>query len=78
MEKQEVVARLTLIAQKVFENENLVLADELSAENVDTWTSLSFMQFLTDIEKEFGFKFRMMELLSLKNMGDVINAICNH
>ncbi len=78
MDKQEVIARLTPVAQKVFENENLVLRDDLSAENVETWTSMSFMQFLTDIEREFGIKFKMMELLSLKNMGDVINAICCH
>lgn len=78
MDKQEVIARLTPVAQKVFENENLVLRDDLSAENIETWTSMSFMQFLTDIEREFGIKFKMMELLSLKNMGDVINAICCH
>lgn len=78
MDKQEVIARLTPVAQKVFENENLVLRDDMSAENVETWTSMSFMQFLTDIEREFGIKFKMMELLSLKNMGDVINAICCH
>ena len=78
MDKQEVVDRLTPVAQKVFDNESLVLRDDLSAENVETWTSMSFMQFLTDIEKEFGIKFKMMELLSLKNMGDVINAICCH
>lgn len=78
MDKQEVIARLTPVARKVFEIESLVLRDDLSAENVETWTSMSFMQFLTDIEKEFGIKFKMMELLSLKNMGDVINAICSH
>ena len=78
MDKQEVVDRLTPVARKVFEIESLVLRDDLSAENVETWTSMSFMQFLTDIEKEFGIKFKMMELLSLKNMGDVINAICSH
>ena len=78
MDRLAVINRLTPIAQKVFENDKLILSDELSAETLDTWTSLSFMQFLADIEQEFGFKFRMMELLSLKTMGNIIDAIANH
>ena len=36
------------------------------------------MQLLSAIEQEFGFKFKMMELLSIKSMGDIINTIANH
>ena len=78
MDRLAVINRLTPIARKVFENDKLILSDELSAETLDTWTSLSFMQFLAAIEQEFGFKFRMMELLSLKTMGSIIDAIANH
>lgn len=75
MERQEIIERLTPIAQKVFESPNLVLTDDLSAEALDTWTSLAFMQFLDAIEKDFGIKFKMMELLSLKTMGNIIDSI---
>jgi acyl carrier protein len=78
MDRSDVIDRLTPIARKVFENNDLVLSDELSAETLDTWTSLSFMQFLTAIEQEFGFRFKMMELLSLKSMGSIIDSIANH
>ena len=78
MDRLAVINRLTPIAQKVFENDKLILSDEFSAETLDTWTSLSFMQFLAAIEQEFGFMFRMMELLSLKTMGNIIDAIANH
>lgn len=78
MEKQEIIQKLTPIAQKIFDKSGLVLTDDMSAENVDTWTSLAFMQLLSAIEQEFGFKFKMMELLSLKSMGDIINAIAKH
>ena len=77
MERPDVIDRLTPIARKVFENNDLVLSDEMSAETLDTWTSLSFMQFLTAIEQEFGFRFKMMELLSLKSMGSIIDSIAN-
>ena len=78
MERSEIILKLTPIAQRVFEKKDLVLHDELSSETLETWTSLSFMQFLTAIEQEFGFKFKMMELLSLKSMGDIIETIAKH
>lgn len=78
MQKEEIIARLTPLARRAFEDPELELEDSQSAENVEAWTSLAFMKLLTDIEQEFGFKFKMMELLSLKNMGDIIDAISKH
>ena len=78
MERTDIIARLTPVAQTVFEKSDLVLTDELSSETLETWTSLSFMQLLSAIEQEFGFKFKMMELLSIKSMGDIINTIASH
>ena len=78
MTRSEVIEKLTPIVQMIFEQEDLVLTDDMSAENVTAWTSLSFMQLLTEIENQFGFKFKMMELINLKTMGDIIDAIETH
>ena len=78
MERSEIIEKLTPIARTIFENQDLVLADDMSADNVATWTSLAFMQFLTEIENQFGFKFKMMELFNLKTMGNIIASIEKH
>jgi acyl carrier protein len=78
MTREEIVNKLTPIAQSIFKNEALVLEDDLCAENVNEWTSLSFMQLLTEIENQFGFKFKMMEILRLQTMGAIIDAIQTH
>lgn len=78
MERNEIVAQLTTIASEIFQMENLVLTEDMSATNVETWTSLTFMQLLTAIEENFGFKFKMMELIQIKNMGDIIRSIELH
>lgn len=78
MNREEIIKKLTPIARQIFADESMVLNDDLYAGNVANWTSLSFMQFLTEIENQFGFKFKMMEILKLQNMGAVINAIENH
>lgn len=78
MNREEVIEKLTPIARAIFENQELVLTDDMSADNVPTWTSLSFMQFLTEIENQFGFKFKMMELFNLKTMGNIIDSVTTH
>ena len=78
MTREEILTKLTPIAQEIFTDNYLVLNDAMSAENVSTWTSLSFMQLLTEIEEQFGFKFKMMEILRLQTMGAIIDAIQQH
>lgn len=75
MDRQEIITRLTPMAQRIFEKPDLELSDNLSSETVDTWTSLAFMQFLSAIEEDLGIRFKMMELLSLKTMGDIIDVL---
>ena len=78
MTREEIISQLTPIARAMLKDESLVLTDELSAANVPTWTSLSFMMLLTEIENQFGFKFKMMEILKLQNMGAIIDSIQTH
>lgn len=78
MNREEILTKLTPIAQEIFTDNSLVLNDTMSAENLSAWTSLSFMQFLMEIETQFGFKFKMMEILKLQTMGAIIDAIQQH
>lgn len=78
MTREEIISQLTPIARAMLKNETLVISDDLSAVNVPTWTSLSFMMLLTEIENHFGFKFKMMEILKLQNMGAIIDSIQTH
>lgn len=78
MEREELVIEVQELAREVFEKTDLVISDTMSAADVDTWTSLNFMKFLTAIEDKYGFKFKMMELLQLRNIGSVIDATLKH
>ena len=78
MNREELKVEIESIAREVFLKPNLEVNDALSAVDVDTWTSLSFMQFLTAIENKYGFKFKMLELLQMRNIGAVIDATLKH
>ncbi|MBO4600499.1 MAG: acyl carrier protein [Bacteroidales bacterium] len=75
MDKEQIIEKLTPMVREVFGDGELVLTDTMSADTVEGWTSLSFMQLLARIEETFGFKFKIFELVSIQNMGDLIAAI---
>lgn len=78
MEREQLKDEIQVIAREIFAKPELLITNAMGAADVDTWTSLSFMQFLTAIEDKYGFKFKMMELLQLRNMGAVIDATLKH
>lgn len=75
MEKAEVTEKLTLILRKVLNNDSLILRDEMTANDVDNWDSLSHMIIINDIETEFSIKFRLKDLNKMRNIGTMIEAI---
>lgn len=78
MNREILKEEIQAIARDVFWKPELVVTDTMSGADVDTWTSLSFTQFIAAIEKQYGFKFKLMELLQLRNMGAVIDATLKH
>ena len=75
MERNEVVNKLTAIFRKVFNSDSLVLTNELTANDVDHWDSLSHMILITEIENSFSIKFKLKELNKMRNVGEMIEII---
>ena len=78
MDRIDVLNRMAPIAREVFEKPDLELCDTLDATQVDTWTSFAFMQMLGKVEEEFGFKFSMMELIKVRNIGTMVDVVMQH
>lgn len=75
MEVNEIISKLTVIFKSVFSDDSLVLSNELSANDVERWDSLTHMLLITEIEKEFSIKFKLKDLNKMQNVGDMINII---
>lgn len=78
MEREQIIEKLTPLVREAFQDDSLEIIDNMSAENVASWTSLSFMQLLSKIEEKFAFKFKIFELINIHNMGDLVSSIENH
>ena len=75
MTRNEIIEKLTPIFHKELEMNDLVLTDELSANDVDNWTSLTHMLIMTKVEETFGVTFKLKELKKLQNVGDMITML---
>ncbi len=71
--------RILLSIQDIFcdilDDEDIVLTNETSANDIEEWDSLSHVQLIVAIEHEFGVRFSSEEIPSWKNVGDIISSV---
>jgi acyl carrier protein len=75
MDIKEVETKLTYIFRRVLNNDSLVLTNDLTANDVDNWDSLTHMLLVAEIESVFSIKFKLKELNKMRNVGDMIIII---
>ena len=78
MERSEVLAKVQEVFCDVLANDDIVLTETTSAQDVDEWTSLAQAQILTAIENELGMRFSLKDIMSIRTVGDIVNAIMAH
>lgn len=70
-----IYAKLSEIFHDVFDDENIVLRPQLTADDVDEWDSLTHVRLVLAVEKKFGLKFSAAEVGRLKNVGEFASLI---
>jgi len=72
MELQE---KLNEIFCQVFDDDDIRILPEMTANDVEGWDSLSHVNLIVAIESRFGIDFSQKELLTFKDVGDLLNCI---
>lgn len=75
MEKEEIGNKIFGIVSKIVEHDRFEIRDDLTAQDVDGWDSLTHMVIINEIEDSFGVQFRLKEINKLKNMGNLIELV---
>ncbi len=75
MNKIDILNQAQLIFRDVLDEESIVLTPETTANDVEGWDSLSHIQLIVALEKHFKIKFTSKEILSWKNVEEMINNI---
>lgn len=77
MEKSQILDEVQEIFREVLDNEEIVLNNATTADDVDEWDSLTHIQLIVAIEKHFNIRFTSREILSWQNVGQLIDSIAN-
>lgn len=77
MERNEIFEKVQDIFRDVLDNDELVLVEQMTAKDVEGWTSLSQAQILTAIEQQMGFRFTLKEIMTMKSVGQIVDAIAS-
>jgi len=75
MDKTEVLKQVNEIFVDVLDDEEINLSEGTTAGDVEGWDSLSHIQLVVAIEKQFKLRFTSREIQSWSNVGEMIDCI---
>ena len=75
MERKDILFQMKEIFIDTLDNEEIVIEETTQATDVDEWDSLTHIMLVVAIEKNFKINFNSTEILSWKNIGEMVNCI---
>jgi len=70
-----ILQQVNAIFVEVLDEPDLVITSDTVADDVDGWDSLSHINLVVAIEKDFGIRFTSKEIQSWSNVGDMLASI---
>lgn len=75
MSREEVFERLNGVFCEVFDDEDITIGEATTADDIEDWDSLEHITLVAAVEAEFGVKFSMGQVVTLKNVGEMVDLI---
>lgn len=67
--------KLQEIFRDVFDDENICLNREMTAEDIEAWDSLTYFELVMEVEAAFGIKLTTEEIATLESVGQMMDLI---
>ena len=75
MTREEVFEGVQNIFRDIFDEDNMIIGEKTNSENVEDWDSLNHINLVSAIEKEFKIRFALGELMTLKDVGALVDLM---
>lgn len=75
MNAQEILEKITPIFQEVFNDDELEVTMDLTSEEIDEWSSITQTLLITNLENQFGVKFKLREIATMNDVATIVSHI---
>lgn len=75
MTQEAILEQINDIFKNVFDDDDLIITRETNADDIEDWDSLEQINLLVAMENKFQIKFKLEDVSSLENVGDMIDLI---
>ena len=75
MDSKTIYTRLNKVFRDVFDDDSITVNPKTTANDIEDWDSLEHITLISAVEKEFKMKFKMGEISSMKNVGEMANIV---
>jgi acyl carrier protein len=75
MTREEVFNEVQDIFRDIFDEDDMVIKDKTNSDSIEEWDSLNHINLVSAIEKEFKIKFTLEELMTLKDVGAMVDLM---
>jgi len=75
MTREAIYEKLNEVFQDVFDDDSITVNAETTADDIEDWDSLEHINLVSAVEKAFGVKFTMAQVVGMKNVGEMVDVI---
>ena len=75
MTREEVYEKLNEVFRDVFDDDSITVNDATTSNDIEEWDSLEHINLIAAVEQEFGMRFSMGQVASMKNVGEMVDII---
>lgn len=75
MSKEAIYEKLNEVFRDVFDDDSITVNADTTADDIEDWDSLEHINLVSAVEKEFGVKFTMAQVVGMKNVGEMVEVI---
>ena len=75
MTREQIFKKLDVVFRDVFDDDSICVAESTTSEDIEDWDSLEHINLIAAVEEEFGVKFNMGQVVTMKNVGEMADII---
>ena len=73
--QDRILKQLTIIFHEIFDDDDIVLTLESTADDIEEWDSLNQIKIILECEKFFQVKLKARDIRSLNNVGEMVDHL---